>query len=274
VRVHRSYFLCNQPKLRRAVLVTFILECHRLERQNRLARFIHAPDLLFISARGRGRCGAKLTGACVDKNSRRTALVYPVDASDKRGGLARTDVDGIRFGGNTAVADIDIITTRRESAAGVKTQGGVFPAGAEMERSIPKGGVVVPHRVRHECIIPSGCVVGAAGIAEERSFTIGRVFKTGQIVKERLRPGGGIAETDGIELERLGAHCRVRIAHVDPYGGVTRKCLRAERRIVDAGGISSERVEPYGRVGGAGAVGRECVVAYCRVATSNAARKR
>ena len=128
--VHLFYLLGHQPKLRDAlrVKVVFVAEGHRFERENRFARLVHGLDLVLETLRGNYR--AEVTAA-IYNYPYTSGHSDPANAGDKRVRVSsyRADADCAGLASNTSVADVNIVTARREILTSSCAQGDVAEAG-------------------------------------------------------------------------------------------------------------------------------------------------
>jgi hypothetical protein len=158
VGVYFFHFLCDEAELRDAIGIEFVLivERYRSQRENRFTRLLHGFDLILETLR-RERRHTELTVGINDNGCARNRC--SANARDKRGRLAAAYADGAALAGNTAIADVDIVTAGGEITAGVNTYCDVGAATGVVTKRLKTGGGVA-----------------AAGIvARERLETIGRV---------------------------------------------------------------------------------------------------
>src|SRR5207302_4135216 len=88
------------------------MEGDRLEPENGFARLVHRLDPVLETRRG--GCRAKLTGGVYLHGCARNCC--PIDTRNESFGLcsALADANRIGFTSDTGVANVDIVTTRRE----------------------------------------------------------------------------------------------------------------------------------------------------------------
>src|SRR5436190_709670 len=128
--VHFFYLLGHQTKLRDAlrVKVVFVAEGHRFERENRFAHLVHRLDLVLETLRG--NCRAEVTAA-IYNYPYTSGHTDPANAGDTRLRVSsyRAEADCVGLASNTAVADVNIVTARREILTSSCAQGDVALAG-------------------------------------------------------------------------------------------------------------------------------------------------
>src|SRR5205823_13590624 len=114
-------------------------------------------------------CRAKLTGRVYLNGYAHNSC--SADAGDKGGRLSslRANADGVGFGRNTFIADIDIVIACGQIKTGTTAQGDIAAAGF----------------VAKERCLAIGRVVAASRVAIERCLTGGRVEVANSVVIER-----------------------------------------------------------------------------------------
>jgi len=131
-------------------------------------------------------------------------------------GFSRTNADRIGLASNTDIADIDVVTARREFRTGksayrsIKATGRIPKQRRRSERQVANPGGIVTQRGQTICrIIAAGAVAkecvnavrrivapGVAGkAARERVVTDRRVVAAGSVGKKRLKPGSGVGDS-------------------------------------------------------------------------------
>ena len=107
------------------------MEGDGFEREDRFAGIIHWLDV-FLEPRGRGHC-AELA-VHIDKNSQTVRCDCSLDTGDIGSRLCSlgADADGLHFGRNPLVADIDIVIARGSILTGVSAQGDIVTARGEV----------------------------------------------------------------------------------------------------------------------------------------------
>src|SRR6266404_2587558 len=124
IGVHLFHLLSDKTELWDALGIKLFLvaEGNRPEREDGFTRPVHGLDCVLETHRG-GWADAQLTSATYVNC--RTCNRSPNNARYKgfRLGSLRADADGAGLGRNSTVADIDVIITSGEIAAGSKAQG-------------------------------------------------------------------------------------------------------------------------------------------------------
>ncbi len=229
------HFLGHEAKLRDALRIKLflVMECDRLEREDRFARLIHPSDLILEACR-RG-CPPELTiGVYENRRTHRSSLSHNASHVGGRLSSYRADTDGVGLASNTNVPDIDVVVARREIATGEIAQGDVADTSCVIQ----------------ERIVAAGRVAVAGCVGEERKITECRVVRSGCVGEERKTTGSRVPDGSGVGKERVMTIGRV----------VVPSCVESERsttrsRVAFAGGVAIERGKTVGRVSNARCIG-------------------
>src|SRR5207249_3158444 len=228
-------------------------ERHGPKPEQAAARLAHIVDLLLVAPR-RGK-SAELTSGVDEHGRARFRCAHAADPLDEgaRVDAQCPDPDGVRFGFDTRVVQINIEASRCLAGSCPKSNGGVVvPGDVALERTGPDGGVGDSGSVVYERRAPAGGVVEAGGVAEERKEPAGGVETSGGVAVERSAPAGGVGASGGVAPERtgpaggVGASDGVALERTGPAGGVGA-----------SGGVALERTGPAGGVGASGGVAGE-----------------
>src|SRR5438046_7125717 len=118
VRIHLGYILSDQPELRRALLVAFILEGHWFQSQESFAALGHRFNVRFKSARGSRRLRAKSAATINIDWFDRPALAHVINPGNKgavlRALFANADFAALARDAENARAYYDIVATSGE----------------------------------------------------------------------------------------------------------------------------------------------------------------
>ena len=201
IGVHLFHFLGHEAELRDAFRIKLFLvaEGDRFEREDCFARLAHWLDCFLEACRGSSDAEPAICAyhhlAAIHGDAR--------DARDKGGGLGslRADADPVRLARDTGVADIDIVTARREINASSSAYGDVAAAGRVVEKRIePAGRVAVTDGIAKECPKTAGGILTADRVANKRRKTGGCVAIAARVTPERIQASGRVTVADSVKL--------------------------------------------------------------------------
>src|SRR5438874_3507083 len=221
------------------------MESDWLELEDCFARLVHWSDLRLEALGGAFR--AEVT-AGIYNYPYPFCRSRPVNAGHEGGGLraARADADGVGFGRDAKVADVDIVVAGGKVVTGRTAYGDIAIAGSGISTSFETHcGIATPGRVAIKSkkaaghIEPADCVVAeraadgsvevAGGVAIERADTERGVLGASGVAVESKVAGGGVERAACITIERLVPARRIR-----GTGRVTKERLVPDRCIVIA----------------------------------------